>query len=86
LSPTVQACPAGTRYLETEGAGAANPKLAETEGAGAANPKLAETEGAGAANPKLASVQASGLSPGTATKLSNGLARMPDGTYCRPAQ
>jgi hypothetical protein len=94
ISSTLNACPPGTQYAEpthvakgaktkmaaTEGAGAANPKLAATEGAGAANPKLAATEGAGAANPKLASAE------GAAMRLSNGVARMPDGTYCSPVQ
>jgi hypothetical protein len=80
LAATEGAGTTGQRLAATEGAGAANPKLAATEGAGAANPKLAATEGAGAANPKLASAQ------GTAMRLSNGVARMPDGTYCSPVQ
>ena len=97
MPSALMACPAGTKYAQpatggkgpklaaTEGAGNANPKLAATEGAGNANPKLATTEGAGNANPRLASAEAS-PSSGMATKLSNGVARMPDGTYCSPVQ
>jgi hypothetical protein len=110
MPSALTACPAGTKYAETEaggkgpklaategagtahrrqasteGAGNANPKLATTEGAGGANPKLATTEGAGGANPKLASAQA-GMPSDMAKKLSNGVARMPDGTYCSPVQ
>ena len=92
---TLMACPAGTQYAATEGAGR-GPKLAATEGAGRGpqlaategagrGPQFAATEGAGAANPKLASAQGSSSS-GMATKLSDGVARMPDGTYCSPVQ
>jgi hypothetical protein len=81
ISSALNACPAGTQYAEPAPMGkGAKTKMAATEGAGAANPKLAATEGAGAANPKLASAQ------GTAMRLSNGVARMPDGTYCSPIQ
>ena len=90
MPSSLMACPAGTQYSSanpklaaSEGAGAANPKLAASEGAGAANPKLAASEGAGAANPKLASAEGSS---GMAKKLSNGVARLPDGTYCSPVQ
>ena len=78
------ACPSGTKYAEAPVA-RKGARLASTEGAGNANPRLASTEGAGNANPRLASAEA-GNSSGMATRLSNGVARMPDGTYCSPVQ
>ena len=78
ISSALNACPAGTQYAQPQPMGKGT-KMAATEGAGK-GPKLAATEGAGAANPKLASAQ------GTAMRLSNGVARMPDGTYCSPVQ
>jgi hypothetical protein len=89
IPSTMPACPAGTQYAATEGAGK-GPKLAATEGAGK-GPKLAATEGAGK-GPKLAATEGAGKGPmlasteGKAVRLSNGVARMPDGTYCSPVQ
>lgn len=93
ISSALNACPPGTQYAAPQPTGkGAKTKMASTEGAGAANPKLASTEGAGAANPKLAATEGAGKGPklasteGMAMRLSNGVARMPDGTYCSPVQ
>ena len=104
MSSELKACPTGTQYAATEGAGRGptmaategagrGPKMAATEGAGR-GPKMAATEGAGR-GPTMAATEGAGRGPtmasseassGKAVKLSNGVARLPDGTYCSPVQ
>lgn len=81
------------KLATTEGNGAAragqtNPRLAASEGNGAAragqNRQLASSESVGNRSQMAANASPPGAPQNTAVRVGNGLARLPDGSLCRP--